>query len=129
VRPHILGNKPRRESIGATNCGSDCSSTAGQGIIGNNRVHGNGWDAVRGGVEVRDAQHVVVRNNIFGPATYAGLSFPRNVGNLAVRATDSGRSDRPNLYNVDIVNNTLNGETIMGCELPDAIVYCAGNAP
>jgi hypothetical protein len=31
--------------------------------------------------------------------------------------------------NIDIVDNTLNGETIRGCELPDDIVFCSGNTP
>jgi hypothetical protein len=46
---------------------------------------------------------------------------------VAIRATDSGRSDRPNLFNVDIVANVLNGEVIKGCQKPDTIVACSGN--
>jgi hypothetical protein len=41
----------------------------------------------------------------------------------------SGRSDRPDLANIEITGNTLNGETIEGCELPDEIVYCSEAAP
>jgi hypothetical protein len=41
---------------------------------------------------------------------------------VAIRATDSGRSDRPDLRNVDIVGNKLNGETIVGREKPDTLV-------
>jgi hypothetical protein len=43
---------------------------------------------------------------------------------VAIRATDSGRSDRPDLWNEDIVGNALNGEVMKGCELPDEFVYC-----
>jgi hypothetical protein len=43
---------------------------------------------------------------------------------VATIASDSGRSDRPNLFNIDIVNNTLNWEIIKGCELPDTVVDC-----
>jgi hypothetical protein len=36
---------------------------------------------------------------------------------------------RPNLFNIDIVDNILNGETVKGCELPNTLVACAGNTP
>ena len=83
---------------------------------------GNSYgDVKRGGISVRDAENATIRNNRFGN--------PHNSGNVAKIASDSGRSDRPNLYNIDIVNNTLNGEIIKGCELPDTIVACTGNTP
>jgi hypothetical protein len=44
-----------------------------------------------------------------------------------VRATDSGKGDRTDLRNVDIVDNHVNGESIKGCEEPDNIVACSGN--
>jgi hypothetical protein len=47
----------------------------------------------------------------------------------AIIASDSGRSDRPNLFDIDIVNNKLHGEIIKGCQLPDTIVDCAGYTP
>jgi hypothetical protein len=100
---------------------------AGEAVIENNEVHGNSAGAVRGGVSIHDAQNALVRNNVFGAKTIAGVAYPRNRDRLAIRATDSGRSDRPNLWNVDIVNNVLNGETIKGCEKPDNVVYCSGN--
>jgi hypothetical protein len=56
--------------------------------------------------------------------TIAGVLYGPNAV-AAIRATDSGRTGRPDLQNVDIVNNVLNGETIKGCELPDNIVSCA----
>jgi hypothetical protein len=81
-----------------------------------NEVHGNSFKAVRGGVSIRDSQNVLVQFNIFGG----------NADNVAIRASDSGRAGRTDLRNVDILDNTLNGETIKGCELPDEIVDCSG---
>jgi parallel beta-helix repeat protein len=91
-------------------------STAGEALIEYNEVHGNSIDENRGGISVRDAQNATIRNNRFGD--------PPNARNVATIASDSGRSDRPNLFNIDIVNNTLNGEIIKGCELPDTVVDC-----
>jgi len=96
-------------------------SSAGEALIENNEVHGNSIDEKRGGISVRDAQNATIRNNRFGD--------PPNDRNVAIIASDSGRSDRPNLFNIDIVNNTLNGEIMKGCELPDTVVACAGNTP
>jgi hypothetical protein len=103
-------------------------STAGEALIENNEVHGNSSGAVRGGVDIRDAQNALVRNNVFGARTIAGVAYPPNRDpngkSVAIRATDSARSDRPDLWNVDIIGNQLNGETIVGCELPDTVVEC-----
>jgi hypothetical protein len=99
--------------------------TAGEALIENNEVHGNSSDALKGGVDIRDAQNALVRNNVFGAMTVADASYPNNADHLAIRATDSGRSDRPDLWNVDTVDNVLNGETIKGCELPDEVVACS----
>jgi hypothetical protein len=96
-------------------------SSAGEALIENNEVHGNSPDESRGGISVRDAQNATIQNNRFGD--------PPNARNVATIASDSGRSDRPNLSNIDIVNNTLNGEIMKGCELPDPVVDCAGNTP
>jgi parallel beta-helix repeat protein len=96
-------------------------SSAGEALIENNEVHGNSIDEKRGGISVRDAQNATIRNNRFGD--------PPNARNVASIASDSGRSDRPNLFNIDIVNNTLNGEIMKGCELPETVVACAGNTP
>jgi hypothetical protein len=104
----------RFENVGGSN--------AGEALIENNDVGGNSFgDVKRGGISVRDAQNATIRNNRFGN--------PHNSGNVAKIASDSGRSDRPNLYNIDIVNNTLNREIIKGCELPDTVVACSGNTP
>jgi hypothetical protein len=100
---------------------------AGEALIENNEVHGNSRKLSRGGIDIRDAQNALVRNNVFGAKTIAGVAYPRNRDRMAIRATDSGRSDRPNLFNVDIVGNVLNGEVIKGCEKPDTVVECSGN--
>jgi hypothetical protein len=100
---------------------------AGEALIEKNEVHANSLKLTRGGIDIRDAQNALVRNNVFGAKTIAGVAYPRNRDRLAIRATDSGRSDRPNLQKVDIVGNVLNGEVIKGCEKPDTIVACSGN--
>jgi len=100
---------------------------AGEALIENNEVHGNSLKlkVPRGGIDIRDAQNALVRHNVFGKKTIANVAYTPNSNNLAIRATDSGRSDRPDLWNVDIVGNVLNGETIVGCELSDEIVDCS----
>ena len=100
---------------------------AGEALIENNEVYGNSRKLTRGGIDIRDAQNALVRNNVFGATIIGGIAYPRNRDGVAIRATDSGRSDRPNLWNVDIVGNVLNGEVIKGCEKPDTIVACSGN--
>jgi Right handed beta helix region len=104
----------RFESVGGSN--------AGEALIEYNEVHGNSFgDVNRGGISVRDAQNATIRYNRFGD--------PHNSDNVAIIASDSGGGNRPNLLNIDILNNTLNGEIIKGCELPDDIVRCSGNTP
>jgi hypothetical protein len=105
-----------REGIRWERVGSEANH--GEAVIQNNEVYGNGSLETRAGIGARDAQDALITQNTFG-----------NNSGGAIRASDSGRTDRPNLLNIDIVNNTLNGEQIRGCELPDEIVYCAGNAP
>src|SRR5215203_4000040 len=100
-------------------------SNAGQALIENNEVHGNSdGDAERGGISVRDAQNATIKNNRFGEVTIDGVRYPPNSRDVAIIASDSGRSDRPNLSDIHIESNTLNGETIKGCELPDTVVEC-----
>jgi hypothetical protein len=79
-----------------------------------NEVHGNSYKAKRGGVSVHDAQNARVEDNVFGPATIANVTYKANAV-AAIRCSDSGRSGRPDLRNVVISNNVLNGETIKGC--------------
>ena len=102
-------------------------STAGEALIQYNEVHGNSADENRGGISVRDAQNATIRDNRFGKVTTWGTYDPN--ARAAIIASDSGRSSRPNLFNIDIVNNTLSGEITKGCELPDTVVDCAGNTP
>src|SRR5215217_976583 len=98
---------------------------AGEALIENNEIHQNSLELSRGGIDIRDAQNALVRNNVFGAKTIADVTYLPNSEGVAIRATDSGRSDRPDLFNVDIAANVLNGEVIKGCESPDEIVYCA----
>jgi len=104
-------------------------STAGEALIEYNEVHGNSPNEKRGGISVRDVQNATIQNNRFGAVSISGVKYLANARNVAIIASDSGRSDRPNLFNIDIVNNTLNGEIIKGCELPDTVVACSGNTP
>ena len=98
---------------------------AGEALIENNEVHANSLELSRGGIDIRDAQNALVRNNVFGATTIADVAYLPNASGAAIRATDSGRSDRPDLLDVHIVGNVLNGELIGGCELSDESVYCA----
>jgi hypothetical protein len=95
-----------------------------------NAVHGNGV----GGGSNRDAQNGTWRGNAFGSATVAGVSYPNNrwpkmPGNapVALAVSDSGRSDRTDLWNADVYGNALDGERVNGCDLPDDIVDCREN--
>jgi hypothetical protein len=101
---------------------------AGVALIENNEVHGNSPDAARGGISVRDAQNATIQNNRFGAATIAGVAYQPNSRNVAINASDSGRTDRPDLFNIVIADNILNGEVIKRCELPDEIVDCSEEA-
>jgi len=102
---------------------------APRALIENSYILGND-DA---GIIARDAQNVNIRNNVFGGVTLAGKTYPHNkptkINGLAVTASDSGRSDRTDLWNVDITGNSLNGEGLSGCDLPPAVVTCSGNTP
>jgi hypothetical protein len=100
---------------------------SGEALIENNQVHGNSAGELHGGVNIVDAQDALVRNNVFGATSIADVAYSHDASGVAIRATDSGRADRPDLWNVDIVDNVLNGETIVGCGKPDDIVYCQDN--
>jgi hypothetical protein len=80
---------------------NECSGA--EFIAVGNVIKENGWDSVRGGVSIHDAC-VVPRSYV------ANNTFDENVDNLAVRITDSGRSDRPDTKNVTVENNTLGGD-------------------
>ena len=113
---HNLVVDTRRAGIRFENVGG---SIAGEARIENNDVYHNSLDEKRSGISVRDAQNATIQNN----------HFDNNARDVAIIASDSGRSSRPDLVNVDILTNTLNGEIIKGCELRDEIVYCNGNTP
>ena len=98
-------------------------------LIEHNEVHGNSYGASRGGISAEDTQNALIRDNVFGAKTIAGVAYRANAAKPgAVKASDSGRSSRTDLWNVEIVDNVLNGEIIKGCELPDEIVDCHDTA-
>jgi hypothetical protein len=99
-------------------------NSATKALIENNEIHANGLTERRGGVDIRDSQNATVKNNNFGPETIAGVSYAANGDKIGVRATDSGRSDRVNLSNIDVVGNTMDGDRIVTC---GGQVTCSNN--
>src|ERR687897_246655 len=94
-------------------------------LIEGNEVHGNSYGENRGGISAADTQNALIRANVFGAKTIAGVEYRANAAEPgAIKAIDSGRSSRTDLWNVEIVDNVMNGEGINGCELPDDIVDC-----
>jgi hypothetical protein len=94
-------------------------------LIEGNEVHGNSYGAYKGAISAADTQNALIRANVFGAKTIAGVAYRANAAKAgAVKAFDSGRSSRTDLWSVKIVDNVLNGEGIRGCELPDDIVDC-----
>src|SRR5918994_7825374 len=94
-------------------------------LIEGNEVHGNSYGENRGGISAADTQNALIRANVFGAKTIAGVEYRANASKPgAIKAIDSGRSSRTDLWNVEIVDNVMNGEGISGCELPDDIVDC-----
>jgi hypothetical protein len=104
-------------------------NSASEARFENNEIHGNGKTEWRGGIDIRDSQDAWVGpNNNFGRATITidgvEVNYPPNENRIGVRATDSGRSDRVNLSNVDVVGNNFG--------LPDSnmnrdrIITCGG---
>jgi hypothetical protein len=96
-------------------------------LIENNEVHQNGLRDAAGGISIHDAQNARTRNNNLGAATLGGVSYTTNASSRGVLHTDSGRSDRTDLWNADTVSNTLNGDRLIGCELPDNVVDCTND--
>src|SRR5215207_7722137 len=115
--------------VNSRRAGIRYENSANEALFENNEIHGNGKTEWRGGIDIRDSQDAWVGpgNNI-GRATItiAGVevNYPPNGNRIGVRATDSGRSDRVNLMNVDVVNNNFG--------LPDSnmnrdrIITCGG---
>jgi hypothetical protein len=103
-------------------------NSANQAVFENNEIHANGLKERRGGIDIRDSQNAWVENNNFGPATITmggvQVTYQANGDKIGVRATDSGRSDRVNLSNIDVVGNKMNGERIVSC---GGQVACSGN--
>ena len=111
--------------VNSNRAGIRYENSPNQATFENNEIHGNGKTERRGGIDIRDSQNAWVGpNNNFGPATIAGVSYPANGDRIGVRATDSGRSDRVNLSNVDVINNNMNGDRIVTC---GGQVVCSGN--
>ena len=94
-------------------------------LIEGNEVHGNSFNENRGGISAVDTQNALIRDNVFGAKTIAGVAYRANAPKPgAVKAIDSGRTSRTDLWNIDIQDNVPNGEGIRGCELPDLVVDC-----
>ena len=110
--------------VNSDRAGIRYEDSANKAVIQDNELHGNGAVERRGGIDIRDSQNALVRNNNFGPATIAGVSYPANGDKIGVRATDSGRSDRVDLSNVDVENNNMNGDRIVSC---GGQVACSNN--
>ncbi len=109
--------------VNSDRAGIRYENSPNQALFENNELHGNGKTERRGGIDIRDSQNARVINNNLGPATIAGVSYPANGDRIGVRATDSGRSDRVNLSNVDVVNNNFG---LVNNIDRDRIVTCGG---
>ena len=91
-------------------------------LVENNEIHANGY----GGTAMQDAQNGVFRYNDFGPAIIDGAFYPHNgAGAKAMQFSDGNKTT--SLYNAKAYGNTLGGEYIQGCSMPDHIVDCANN--
>jgi hypothetical protein len=106
---------------GNTGGGIRYERATSKALLEDNHIYGNSTGENRGGISIRDAQNAVVEGNIFN-----GTGYPHNQGadKIAVHASDSGRADRPDLRNITIRNNDLNGEVIRRC---GGQVTCTGN--
>src|SRR5215218_2408933 len=91
-------------------------------LIENNEIHANGY----GGTAMQDAQNGVFRYNDFGPAIIDWVFYPHNgAGAKAMQFSDGKKTT--SLYNAEAYGNTLGGEYIQGCSMPETVVYCANN--
>ena len=104
--------------------------TAPSFLAEDNVMAGNGTEPghVGGGASQEDAMNGTFRNNTFGPVTINGTSYGHNEGNLALRFSD-GAARTTDLFRSFATGNTLQGETIGGCQLPDTEVDCQNNTP
>src|SRR5215212_6499195 len=110
--------------VNSDRAGIRYENSANQAVFQDNELHGNGRVERRGGIDIRDSQNAQVENNNFGPATIAGVTYPANGDRIGVRATDSGRSDRVDLSNIDVVDNNMNGDRTVSC---GGQVACSNN--
>ena len=100
VYENVLSNNGR---AGVRHERNECSGAEFNAV--GNLIENNGWESVRGGVSIHDACD--------DPRSYvANNTFSGNKDNLAVRITDSGRSDRPDTKNVTVENNAMGGDII-----------------
>jgi hypothetical protein len=91
--------------VGGNRAGIRYENSPTGALFEDNWVRGNGKLERRGGIDIRDSQHAIVKNNVFGD----------NGDQIGVRATDSGRSDRVNLFDISVTGNDMNGERIVSC--------------
>jgi len=109
--------------INSGRAGIRYENSPNEALFQNNEIHGNGRTEWRGGIDIRDSQNATVENNNFGKAIIAGVTYLVNGNRIGVRATDSGRSDRVNLFNVDVRNNNFGLANNVD---RDRIVTCGG---
>lgn len=126
-------NSPRFFDGGGQDDRVDTRITA---LVEHNAVHGNGALDNRHGISMHDAQNGTFRNNRFGAATIAGVSYQRNHGAAIGFTWEHKRSDRTDLWNGKAYANALNGEHIKGCGMRDddarpggVLVSCSNNSP
>jgi hypothetical protein len=80
-------------------------------------------EAGSGAMHMSDSQNGMFRNNSVGPQTIGGISYGAD-GNAGLGLLFSDSSRDTDLWNGDAVRNNMHGERILGCELPDNVVYC-----
>jgi hypothetical protein len=97
-------------------------ATQPSALIENNEIHANGY----GGTSMHDAQNGVFRYNDFGLAIIDWVFYPHNgAGAKAMQFSEGDKTT--SLYNAKAYGNTLGGEYIQGCSMPENVVYCANN--
>ena len=112
--------------VGSGRAGIRYENSATRAVIKNNLIHGNGVAERRGGIDIRDSQNAMVTGNVFGATSIDGKPYSVNKDKIGVRATDSGRSDRVNLSNIEVAGNKMNTESIVTC---GGQVACSNNTP
>jgi hypothetical protein len=132
VHPHHLGGRHRLRRHSLVGQGHYEHSAAflepgvhasqPSALVENNEIPANGY----GGTSMQDAQNGVFRYNDFGLAIIDGAFYPHNgAGAKAMQFSEGNKTT--SLYNAKAYGNTLGGEYIQGCSMPDHIVDCANN--